>query len=216
MSDEKSLGKALLGLFVTEDEEQPKGAAADVTSVDDLLKRYGADGGEPEVAASRTRSSSAGTAPAAVPLGAPIPLQGGALPLDRIFEAAGIPSEAQSQVQKAQELLKGLPVDTPLAVKKQIVETALRAFGFPLAELVDTARQEQKALDDFLAIQGGDTQQQNDADRARIEALKAEAAALEQAIQDRLGEQTQASAQVTAAKATIDEVLGFFGPGVPG
>jgi hypothetical protein len=227
MGDDKSIGKALLGLFVQDEGEASRPAKADASSIDELLKRYGDDEKKPVTPGARAaapaarpgaaaaRSTGPAATPAAVPLGEAIPLQDGALPLARIYEAAGIATAAQEQVGKAQELLKGLPVDTPLAVKKTIVETALRAFGFPIAELVDTAHKEQQALDNYLAIQGSDTQQQDDADRARIEALRTEIAGLEQAIQKRQAEQTQATAQVAAAKATLGEVLSFFGPSSP-
>ncbi|MBN2362120.1 MAG: hypothetical protein JXR83_21895 [Deltaproteobacteria bacterium] len=214
MSEKQGFGSKLVSLFVTTEEEEAAKAASDPAakgagSVDDLLKRYGADG---------SAAAPAGPAPAAAAAIASAkiaPSAAGELPLDRIFSAAGIGAEAQGHVSKAMELLKSLPAETPLNVKRQIVETSLKAFGFPIAQLVEAAGKESEALDAYLQIQAGDTSKVLADSDQRIGQLQAEIAQLEQKKKTAVEQQNQATAQTVQAKGKIKEVLDFFGAAAP-
>src|SRR5664279_4607704 len=56
---------------------------------------------------------------------------GGRVDFPKVYEAAGLDSEEQGRVAKAAELLAALPAGTEPAIKKQIVEASLKAFGVP-------------------------------------------------------------------------------------
>lgn len=218
MSEKQGFGSKLVGLFVTSDEAEAeaaaqkdgaKPAATGTGSVDDLLKRYGADG------PAATPAGPSPAAAAAIAAAKIAPSAGGELPLERIFSAAGIGAEAQGHVSKAMELLKSLPAETPLNLKKQIVETSLKAFGFPIAQLVEAAAKEVDALDSYLQIQGGDTSKVLADSDKRISDLQAEIAALEQKKNAAVEQQNRATAQTTQTKGKIREVLDFFGAAAP-
>lgn len=205
MAGEKGWGKSVLGWFVVEDNAKPGEAAApaQAASVEDLLSRYGAAGG----------SSQPGAAAApGVELKGELPkLQGGQLELAKIYAAAGLTSEEQDRIGKAQELLKTLPVETPVAVKKQIVEASLKAFGYPIKDLIEAGVQEIEALESFIQRQGRETQQLLTESSARIEKLNQEIAGLRQKMQAAIDDQQAATRACNQAKLSVQEVLEFFG-----
>ena len=58
--------------------------------------------------------------------------ESGQVAFDQVFEAAGIAAEERDRVTKTRDLLAALPPGTDAAVKKQIVEASLKAFGVPI------------------------------------------------------------------------------------
>ena len=63
---------------------------------------------------------------------------GGQVDYAGVFDAAGIDAEERERVEKARQLLASLPSETPVAVRKQIVEASLKAFGVPIDKIIET------------------------------------------------------------------------------
>src|SRR5262245_64240354 len=123
--DKKGWGETVLGWFVVRD-----GQAAET----------GPDAGEVDTPA---------TTPAVEPV-ADLPASPeGVVDFDAVFSAFGIDEEARDRVVKADGLLKTLPAGTEAAVKRQIVEASLKAFGLPLDQMIETACEEIQALDAY-------------------------------------------------------------------
>lgn len=225
MSEEKGWGKTVLGWFVVRegDEDRPARPAAKAAKAADdtdaLLAKY-AD--EPEAAAPAAGTAPAGAPAAAAAANRAIPSQpalatpsGPVVPVavdfPEVFVAAGVDASEQDRMQKASDLLNTLPTDTPTAVKKQIVEASLRAFGFPIESIIEAGVAEIEALDAFIGI-GQDTTQKVIADStARIEELQAEIIALRTLMETRLKEQEGQRHTCNAKKLEIQKVLEFFG-----
>lgn len=68
-----------------------------------------------------------------------------------VLEAAGVDETQRARVEKAQELLKSLPEETPDELKRNIVEASLKAFDVSIEAIVEAAGNEIKALDAFIA-----------------------------------------------------------------
>lgn len=213
MSEEKGWGKTVLGWFVVREEGEDKPArpaAAPTKPVDDtdaLLAKY-AD--EPEPAAPSAATNRAIPSPPPPPT-ASGPITPVAVDFPEVFVAAGVDASEQDRVQKALDLLNTLPTDTPTAVKKQIVEASLRAFGFPIESIIEAGVAEIEALDAFIGI-GQDTTQKVLADStARIEQLQAEIIDLRALMETRLKEQEGQRHTCNTKKLEIQKVLEFFG-----
>ena len=124
-----SFGKSVKGWFVVpEDGAQEK-------STDDLIAKYANDP----------------PAPPPVTLKGPLPgLVGGKIEFSQVYDAAGVDKEERERISKAQELLRSLPAETPVATKKQIVEASLKAFGVPTEKIIEGAVEEMHALEAFI------------------------------------------------------------------
>src|SRR5437016_3024446 len=119
MSEKKGWGSTVLGWFVVHDEAsgEPVSEPLPPGGV-----RFADDPVEPT-----PRTSSSPETPAFVK--APPMAPGGRVDFPGVFEAAGVDEEEQGRVKKAADLLNSLPAGTEPAVKKQIVEASLTAFG---------------------------------------------------------------------------------------
>ena len=191
-----------MGWFIVDDGAAKDAAAPRPESVDDLIARYAGE--------------TIGAAPARpappVELAGDVPrAQGGRVELPRVFAAAGIGEEEQGRVAKAQELLKTLPAETPVAVKRQIVEAALKAFGYPIDDLIEAGVQEIEALEAWIQREARETQRTLADATARITQLEQEIAELRKLMQVSVDEEGAATAFVNAAKLQVQEVLEFFG-----
>jgi hypothetical protein len=133
VSEKKGFGSTVLGWFVVrEGEEHNKEESAD-----DLIAKYANDAPPPP--------------PPEVKLSGELPkAQGGNVDFPAVFRAAGIDDGEQSRIDKATQLLKTLPVETPKDVKKQIVEASLKAFGYPVEQIIEAGAQEIQALEVYI------------------------------------------------------------------
>jgi len=198
VSADKGWGKTVLGWFVVRDEEDKTLPDTSTDETDALLAKYA---GVEEV----------GEAPVpTLVLDGPSP----PLPVDfsEVFSAGGVEPAEQECMKKAAELLGTLPADTPTAVKKQIVEAALRVFGFPITSIIEAGVAEMEALDAFLHIGQDTTKQVLTDSAARIDQLQAEIAGLRALMEERLREQEGQLHTCNAKKLEIQKVLEFFGP----
>ena len=117
MTDKKSWGHTVVGWFIESDAPQPEGGAPSTEERPPVA----------EAAPPAVERVFASNPPAAI---------NGQVDFDAVFTAAGISDEDRGRVTKAQDLLASLPPDTPVAVKKQIVEASLKAFGVPIDDII--------------------------------------------------------------------------------
>src|SRR5919109_916167 len=72
----------------------------------------------------------------------PPPATGGQVDFAAVFDAAGVDQEEQQRVARTTDLLRSLPAGTDMAVKKQIVEASLKAFGVPIEKIIEATVEE--------------------------------------------------------------------------
>ncbi|MGZ5428853.1 MAG: hypothetical protein ACXWFS_07580 [Thermoanaerobaculia bacterium] len=187
MGDRKSWGSTVLGWFVVQEGEAPGFAAPP-------------DGPPPPAAPEP---------PAFVkePPAAP----GGRVDFPKVYEAAGLDSEEQGRVAKAAELLASLPAGTEPAIKKQIVEASLKAFGVPIEKIIEGAVQEIQALEAYIRAGSLDTQNVHEESEKRIRQFEAEIGRIKSIMESRTQEQLAVAAACNERKLGIQKVLEFFG-----
>jgi hypothetical protein len=196
MTDKKSWGSTVLGWFIVQD-----GAGA-------------ADGAAPSSpdadAALIAAAASAQPTPAIFQQEPPSPA-GGQVAFDDVFGAAGIDADERERVGKAQQLLGSLPAETPVAVKKQIVEASLKAFGVPIDNIIETGVAEIQALEAYIRKSAGDTQQVLEEATHRIGQFEEEVRKLRAKMEQQVQQQQGVAAACNGRKLEIQKVLEFFG-----
>lgn len=223
MAEQKGLGSKFLGLFV----EKEGGASADAEadspdaapSAADLVAELAGQGAHPKPSAPKAGSGGAPPAAAApaqpaVPAYQPkpgeAPLQPAQIDFDPVFKKAGIDPGELDNIKKALELLKGLPADAPVAMKRTIVETTLRTMGFPVEKLVQGANNQLRALGNHAKEHESATQQAIEMAQQNIRQLDEKIIELKVAIDKRTLSLTQVKMAVEARKAEVQKVLEFF------
>jgi hypothetical protein len=194
MTEKKSWGSTVLGWFIVQDDAQapPLGAS------------QGADADAALIAAA------AQAAPAVFQQEPPAP-SGGQVAFDEVFGAAGIDADERERVAKAQQLLGSLPAETPTAVKKQIVEASLKAFGVPIDNIIETGVAEIQALEAYIRKSAGDTQQVLEEATRRIGQFEEEVRRLRAKMDEQVQQQQGVSAACNGRKLEVQQVLEFFG-----
>lgn len=187
MSDRKSWGSTVLGWFVVQEDD----TAAPAPSPDEA-----APPAAPELPAFVTE-------PPAAP--------GGRVDFPKVYEAAGVDPEEQGRVGKAAELLGALPAGTDAAVKKQIVEASLKAFGVPVDKIIEAAVQEIQALEAYIRAGAADTQKVHEESEKRITQFEEEIRRIKSVMEGRTAEQLAVVQACNEKKLGIQKVLEFFG-----
>jgi len=207
MSEKKGWGSSVLGLFVVRDDENAENAAAEAPGAD-AAAALGADAASVVPDATAPGGAAFATEPPAAP--------GGKVDFAAVYEAAGIGADQQARVGKAAELLHSLPGGGDAA--KPIVEAALKAFGVPVAEILDTGSKEIRALEAYVAAGAADTKQVLAESERRIAEFQQEIQRIRQVMDERVAEQQGVERSCGEAKGEIARVLDFFGgaPGTPG
>jgi hypothetical protein len=138
--------------------------------------------------------------------------EGGA-PIDfaAVYRAAGIDDDEQGRIDKARNLLSTLPAETPKEVKRQIVEASLKAFGYPVEQIIEAGAEEIQALQAFIEIGQRDTQKTLTETNTRIEALQKEIAQMKEIMERKVAAQYQLTNACNEQKLRVQEVLEFFG-----
>jgi oligoendopeptidase F len=129
---------------------------------------------------------------------------------EEIFSSAGMDPAELDRVKKAEELLKGLPPETPAAVKRQIVEASLKAFGFDLGKIVQAAQNQIRAVDAYVRVNETATAKAVSDAQAEIQRLNDKIAAMRADIDKRNGSLANLSAQAQVRKADVQKVIDFF------
>jgi len=213
VSEKKGFGETFLGWFVERDE---------------AAKASPKTNEEPEEP--QEPREAAPPAPPVVELKGDVPLPAtAAAPIDfgAVYRAAGIAEEARDRVEKSVTLLQTLPPDAPVAVKRQIVEASLKAFGYPVEQIVDAGAAQLRALQAFIEFSRRATQKVVVEGEVRIEELSQEIAARVEELNRQIAElkarseekqraQEQLAARCDEQMNRVRQVLEFFqGSGAP-
>jgi hypothetical protein len=191
MSEPRSWGTTVLGWFVVRDGE------SDASPVPDAADQPPVDG-------------PAGTGPTFFQSPPPAATDGH-VDFEGVFAAAGIDHDERDRVERAGNLLASLPSETPVAVRKQIVEAAMKAFGVPLDKIIETGVEEVQALEGYIRTSAAETDQLLAESRSRIDQLERQIADVRTVMDQRTREQTAIAAACNAKKIDVQRVLEFFG-----
>jgi len=194
MTEKKSWGSTVLGWFIVQDDAQ--------TSL---------GGVSPTADADAALIAAAAQSSPAIFQQEPPPPTGGQVAFDEVFGAAGIDLAERERVVKAQQLLGSLPAETPVAVKKQIVEASLKAFGVPIDNIIETGVAEIQALEGYIRKSAGDTQQLLEEANRRIGQFEDEVKKLRAIMEQQIQQQQTVAAACNAKKLDVQRVLEFFG-----
>jgi hypothetical protein len=201
VSEKKGWGKTVMGWFVVEDQgTHPSEKAVPADKADALIAKY----------------TSGGSAPASltppIALKGPLPpMQGDSVDFAQVYDAAGIGADERDRLQKAQDLLRSLPAETPVQVKRQIVEASLRAFGVPTERIIESAVSAIGALESFIQAGQAETQKLLTEAQQRISSLEAEITSVKKIMEQAVSEQEARARATNTHKLTIQDVLEFFG-----
>lgn len=208
MSQKKGWGKSVLGWFVVQEgdesaEAAPTSVAEGELSADELIAKY----------ASADDSDPPPPPPPHIELSGPLPSVSaeGTLDFDAVYESAGVTAEHRDMVNKASQLLASLPAETPAAVKKQIVEASLKAFGVPTETIIESAVGEMEALEAYIRTGQGQTQNLLAEASRRITELDQEIQNLRRTMDEAMAEQRARTAATNLQKLEVQKVLEFFG-----
>ncbi len=190
MSDKKGWGATVLGWFVvSDDDDAARGDAGDGNGAE------GADApAMPQVFVKDPPAAS-----------------GGQVDFDAVFEAAGLAADQVGHVAKAQELLASLPGETPAAVKKQIVEASLTAFGVDIDKIIEGGVAEIRALEGYIRTGAADTQTLLSESAERIRKFEEEVRRIRTVMDQRVQEQQAVTKACNEKKLGIQQILEFFG-----
>lgn len=220
----KSLGETVLGWFVIREEEEgdaPPAESAD--EADQALMEEVEREAEKLAKAPPAKPQAPARPPPPAPAKPPVPALKGDVPevpagatpdaavFAKVYEAAQISDDEQQRVEKALALLESLPKDTPKAIRKQIVEASLKAFGIPVEEIIESAAQEIQALEAY--IQQGEQRTQSllmDAN-GQIEKLSARILEIKKLMELQIRTQQGVVGASNQQKLRIQQVLEFFG-----
>lgn len=192
MTDKKNWGQNVMGWFIVSDDEQPTN-------------------GTPSADAAPASTGSAAPAVEQIFVTAPPSAIGGKVDFDAVFASAGIDDEGRTRVTKAVELMGSLPPDTPVVVKKQIVEASLKAFGVPIDQIIEAGVGEIQALEGYIRAGSADTQQVLADAEKRITLHEDEVRQLRAIMEQRVTEQQVVVKTCNDKKLTVQHMLEFFG-----
>lgn len=142
---------------------------------------------------------------------APPPPTGGQIDFPAVFLAAGVDEEEQQRVARTTDLLRSLPAGTDTAVKKQIVEASLKAFGVPIEKIIEATVEEIQALDGYTRNGASDNEKLIQESDARIKQYEEEIKNIRAVMQQSVDEQQNLIRVCNEKKLEIQQVLEFFG-----
>jgi len=137
---------------------------------------------------------------------------GGAVDFEAVFTAFGVDQEARERLDKARGLLETLPAGTEPAVKRQIVEASLKAFGVPFEKIIETACEEIQALDSYQRKGAASLQAFCDDASRRISGLEDEIRSIRASMEKQATDQKLSLEACNRKKLDVQRVLEFFGP----
>src|SRR5688572_24538365 len=165
MNDKKSWASTVTGWFIERDEP----AATVTPEAGETTQSPSVDTFSPAPANYSTPSPTQ-----TVFQKAPPPPSGGQVDFAAVFEAAGVDAEEQQRVARTTELLRSLPAGTDAAIKKQIVEASLKAFGVPLEKIIEATVEVIHALDGYIRNGAADNEKLIQESDARIKQYEQE------------------------------------------
>ncbi len=193
MTDKKGWGSTVLGWFIVQDESAPGPDTAPTAETD-----------SPDAVATLAAT------PALFRTDPPAAI-GGQVDFDAVFTAAGLEDEERQRVAKAIDLLQSLPAETPVAVRKQIVEASLKAFGVPIDKIIETGVAEIQALEGYIRTGAADTQKLLQESTQRIQQYEDQVKQIRVVMEQRVQEQQAVVKACNDKKLTVQQILEFFG-----
>jgi len=194
MTEGRGWGQTVLGWFIVREGEPAQAQDAGALDTAPAENAPPADAGMPNVFTSPPPSA-----------------PGGRVDFDGVFDSAGIARDERERIGKAGDLLASLPADTPVAVRKQIVEASLKAFGVPIDKIIETGVEEIQALEGYIRAGASDTQQVLEESTQRIQQYEAEIKNIRTVMDQRVQEQQSVAAACNARKLEVQRILEFFG-----
>ncbi len=227
MSEQKGFGSKLLGIFVETDDTKHEEAEEVIPtgggnkSAADLVAELASAGaavpgsrrGPPPAPAAEPDSPLPKMRADKLPAAAATP--GAPVDFEAIFRELGMDEAELDRVRKAEDLLESLPEATPQAIKKQIVEASLKAFGFDLEKIAAAAQNKRRALDTYVRVNETATAKAVQEAEAQVQALNEKIAALRADIEKRTVGLTQLSNAVQQRKKEVQKVIDFFASSTP-
>ena len=202
MSDKKNWASTVAGWFVERDEP----------AVPDITLESGQTPQSPAIDTFSTTNNYAAASPTqTVFQKAPPPPAGGQVDFAAVFEAAGVDAEEQQRVARTTDLLRSLPAGTDAAIKKQIVEASLKAFGVPLEKIIEATVEEIQALDGYIRNGAADNEKLIQESDARIKQYEEEIKNIRAVMQQSVDEQQTLIKVCNDKKLEVQQVLEFFG-----
>ena len=205
MSEKKGWGETVAGWFIERDEPAvPVAPEIPLTDGDSIVS--------PEQIPAVSDPTYTSPSPTqSVFQTAPPPPTGGQIDFAAVFGAAGVDAEEQQRVARTTELLKSLPAGTDAAVKKQIVEASLKAFGVPIEKIIEATAEEIQALDGYIRNCAADNEKLIQESDARIKQYELEIANIRTVMQQSVEEQQNLIRVCNDKKLEVQQVLEFFG-----
>ncbi len=195
MSEKKNWGSTVLGWFVVKEAGQDSLAPPEQETLPQEGEAAAAPPGPPP----------------AVFVTEPPRAVGGQVDFEGVLDAAGVDASERDLFAKARALLGSLPPGTDPAVRKQIVEASLKAFGVPVDKIIEAGVESIQALEAYLRKTAADT-------AATAREVQTIVAGYEQKIADarslldrKLQEQAAVQSGCNAKKLEVQTVLEFFG-----
>jgi hypothetical protein len=197
MSDKKGWASTVAGWFIERDEAIPPETDF---------------GGVPDPAPPPPTDNYATPSPTqSVFQKAPPPPAGGQVDFAAVFAAAGVDTDEQQRVARTTDLLRSLPAGTDPAVKKQIVEASLKAFGVPIEKIIEATVEEIQALDGYLRNGAADNEKLIQESESRIKQYEQEIQNIRNVMQQSVNEQQTLIKTCNDKKLEVQQVLEFFG-----
>jgi hypothetical protein len=204
MSEKKGWGSTVAGWFI--EREEPIGSAG--IEADGL----GVAPAGSEEALSTGHDDYASPSPTqGVFKTSPPPPTSGQVDYGAVFAAAGVDAEEQQRVARTTDLLRSLPAGTDAAVKKQIVEASLKAFGVPIEKIIEASVEEIQALDGYIRNGAADNDKLIQESDARIKQYEEEIKNIRGVMQQSVNEQQNLIKVCNDKKLEVQQVLEFFG-----
>ena len=211
---EKSWGDTVVGWFIVKDGDaaQKSQTETDLTT-DELIAKYAAQTPLTADSVSAESSSAEPKSEKYVPENyeAPPPVVNGQVDFEAVFETGGVDAEERERIAKAKSLLDSLPENTDVAVKKQIVEASLNAFGVPIEKIIEAGAAEIQALEFYIRSGGSDTEKLLKESSERINQYEQEIQNLRKIMEERVKEQNMVKSACNDKKLEVQKILEFFG-----
>ncbi len=209
MTDKKGWGTTVAGWFIERDEDHEQTGAAEAGA--ETIAHESSDMGDP-LAASTALGDYTTPSPTQGVFQTPPPAAiGGEVDFEAVFAAAGVDAEERQRVAKTIELLRSLPAETDAAVKKQIVEASLKAFGVPIEKIIEASVEEIQALDGYVRNGAADNEKLIQESDARIKQYEEEIKNIRAVMQQSVEEQQRVIKVCNDKKLEVQQVLEFFG-----
>lgn len=209
MTDKKGWGSTVVGWFIEKEGPAADSSAATVPNIEDVNFDFGqsaatyyAQTSDPAASETAAAASSGQILPPAI---------GGQVDFDAVFEASGVDADERGRVAKAVALLRSLPAETDVAIKKQIVEASLKAFGVPIEQIIEAGAAEIQALEYYIRGGAADTEKLLQESAERIQQYEQEVANVRRVMDERVTEQQLVVKACNEKKLEVQQILEFFG-----